>query len=156
MLKIGIQIFFGKTGEKFRLGTSVDFTNAIYQLPFTHMHISFKISKPPLTWRNIDSLNFFSLAGRPAIPLTPYNPNYHIKEASLPRIQHMAQPNKPCSSAAAMSNKIVLTTKRAKAKKLQLFCFFIPPTTYAVSLPHTWIRGQTLFFAWIKTAFAVQ
>jgi hypothetical protein len=46
MLEIGVQIFFGKNGEKFWLGAFVDFTNAIYQLPFTHMHTSFKTSKP--------------------------------------------------------------------------------------------------------------
>jgi len=90
MLEIGVQIFFGKNGEKFRLGASVDFTNAIYQLPFTHMHTSFKTSKPLLTWRNIDSLNFFSLAGRPPIPLTPYNPDYYMTTLFLFSPQYIA------------------------------------------------------------------
>jgi len=30
MLKIILQLFLGKTGEKFRLGGLVDFTDAIY------------------------------------------------------------------------------------------------------------------------------
>jgi len=88
------------------------------------MHTSFKTSKPPLTWRNIDSLNFFSLAGRPPIPLTPYNPNYYMTTLFLFRPQYIAQANKLLSSPVPMSNKIALTTKRAKPKKSQIFCFF--------------------------------
>jgi hypothetical protein len=39
VLKIIVQILFGKTGKKFRPGALVDFTNAVYQLPFTHTYI---------------------------------------------------------------------------------------------------------------------
>jgi len=111
------------------------------------MHTSFKTSKPPLTWRNIDSLNFFSLTGRPPIPLTPYNTNHHITESLPLRTQHMAQPNKPLSSPVPMSNKIALTTKRAKPKKLQILCFFIPPTLNAACplVPERLYLGSTSF-----------
>ena len=62
MLKISVELFLGKIGEKFRLGTSVDFTNVVYQLPFTHKHSSFKSSKKNINLRNIDREHNFSLA----------------------------------------------------------------------------------------------
>jgi len=37
MLKICGQFLFGKSGEKFRLGAFVDFTNAVYQFSFGHL-----------------------------------------------------------------------------------------------------------------------
>ena len=40
VLKISVQIFFVEIGEKFRLCSFVDFTNAVYQFPFAHMHES--------------------------------------------------------------------------------------------------------------------
>jgi len=48
MLKIVVQVVFGKIGKEFRLGTSVDFTNAVYQLSFTHMQTPFKKPQGPL------------------------------------------------------------------------------------------------------------
>jgi hypothetical protein len=62
MLKVGFQILLRETGEKFRLGAFVDFTDAVYQLPFAHTHSSFKSEKVLCNLRNIDWANIFSLA----------------------------------------------------------------------------------------------
>ena len=40
MLKVSVQVLFGKIGQKLRLGALVDFTNAVYQFPFAHIYVS--------------------------------------------------------------------------------------------------------------------
>jgi hypothetical protein len=47
MLKIGIQFFFGKIGEKFRLCAAVNLTYTIDDFPFTHSDILQKIKAAP-------------------------------------------------------------------------------------------------------------
>jgi hypothetical protein len=50
MLKISIQFFFRKTGEKFRLRASVNFTDAVDQLPVAHSDILQNYLAAPLTY----------------------------------------------------------------------------------------------------------
>jgi hypothetical protein len=42
MFEVVIKLFFRESSEKFRLGSSVDFANVVYQLPFVHTSTSFK------------------------------------------------------------------------------------------------------------------
>jgi hypothetical protein len=61
MLKISVQFFLGKIGEKLRRGASVDFTDALDQLPFTHSDILLNFHVAP-QFIHIVSHIFFSLA----------------------------------------------------------------------------------------------
>jgi len=62
VLKVGFQIFLAESGEKFRLGTLIDFADTVYQLPFAHAHTSFKSGIVLSDLRNIDRPNAISLA----------------------------------------------------------------------------------------------
>jgi hypothetical protein len=85
VLKIGIQLLFRKLCEKFRLGASVDFTDAIYQLPFVHTYASFLMgSNILIDLCNIDRADIFSLADRTRVQEKPYNRKHHIAEAARP------------------------------------------------------------------------
>lgn len=61
VFKISVQLFLGKIGEKLRLGSSVYFTDALDQLPFTHSDILLNFHVAP-QFIHIVSRNFFSLA----------------------------------------------------------------------------------------------
>jgi hypothetical protein len=108
VLKVGFQILLGETGQEFRLGTFVDFTDAVYQLPFAHAHTSFKSGKIVCNLRNIDRTNVISLARRMPVQATPHNPGYHIAGKFLwrpPDIDHAAN---MFFCAIGLSNKIIL------------------------------------------------
>jgi hypothetical protein len=59
MLEIIIELFFRKTGEKFRLGTSVDFADVVNQLPFTHTNTPFKTLNSLATYGISTEQTFF-------------------------------------------------------------------------------------------------
>jgi hypothetical protein len=106
MLKISVQFFFVKIGEKLRLGASVDLANVVYQLRFTHACEPFKTRKILGNLRNIDMANIFSLADKTATGQTTYNPNHHIKWAYCLRLPYIAQVKKLILALISLSNKI--------------------------------------------------
>ncbi len=67
MFKIGIQLLFGKIGEKFRLCAAVNLTNTIDDFPFAHSDILqyIKAAPQPMQYRQAE-LFFFnpSAAGK--------------------------------------------------------------------------------------------
>jgi hypothetical protein len=117
MLEIGIQLFVRKIGEKFRLGASVNFTDAIDQFPFTHLQHPSKLISGSPNLSSIDRLNFFSLADPPTAELTPYNIRHYIPAPAGLRAQHIARPNDPLALVISMSNKIAITGSQSKQKK---------------------------------------
>jgi len=123
MLEIRVQFFFRKIGEKFRLGASVYFTDAIYQFPFTHLQHPSKLLSCSPNLSSIDRLNFFSLADRPTAELTPYNIRHYITGLAGLRAQHIARPNDHLALVASMSNKIAITGSQSKQKKSGFFSF---------------------------------
>jgi len=125
MLKISVQFFFRKTGEKFRLRASVNFTDAVDQFPFAHSDILQNFLAAPPNLSSIDRLDFFSLADCPPAKLTPYNTSYYIKGSAGLRPQHIAQPNCQHAVVVSMSNKIPLADSKPKQKKSGLFFIFL-------------------------------
>ena len=120
-----MQILFRETGKKFRLGSLVDFTNAVYQLPFTHgTHPLRPHEGHPLAYANIDRATIFSLTGRVLTWLTPYNLNRYIAESVLLRPQYVAQASGVLSSHISVSNKIGLVVSQTKPKKFTDFAVF--------------------------------
>jgi hypothetical protein len=78
------------------------------------------IVKLPLNHRNIDRLNFFSLANRTSAAAMPYNINYHIAELFHSKTLHIARANRPVSLAVSMSNKIATAFGKDKSKNFLL------------------------------------
>jgi hypothetical protein len=83
VLKIGAQVFFRKTGKKFRLCGLVDLTDAVYQLPFAHGTHPQNPERSPHNYRNIDIDRFFSLTNPSPPAPTPHNLDHYMSELPL-------------------------------------------------------------------------
>jgi hypothetical protein len=79
MLKIHIQVFPGKMGEKLRLGASVDLANQIYQFSFTHKLCSFKSPHHP---KIIGRGFFVALTSLQTAQVTTYNLSHYITSSA--------------------------------------------------------------------------
>jgi hypothetical protein len=134
MLKIDIQLLFGKSREKFGLCAAVNLTNTLDQFPFAHSDILLNFQVAPQFF-HIVSHNFISLIHQQPVKQTPYNKSHYIKGPAPLSPQHIDKPQRQSATIISMSNKIDLAESRFERKKLTIFLFSISTILFVIALP---------------------